>query len=60
MLIQDSIILPLYGKNKKIPAKTGLNYWNSSNKIDDDIVFVPVTDIIMRYKPDSFSKNQVL
>ncbi len=60
MLIQDSIILPLYGKNKMIPMKSGLNYWNSSNKINVDTVCIPIPTVLYNHKSNFFPKNDIL
>lgn len=54
MLIVDSLILPLYGKNRTIPQRSGLNYWNASHVKNKNIMYIPIPEKIHKYKPCFF------
>jgi hypothetical protein len=55
VFIQDTIYLPLYGKNREVFTKSGLNQWNAGGrKRDYDEIYIPIPAEIHKYKPNFF------
>jgi len=56
---QQTIFLPLYGKNKTVYKKSGLNQWNArGRKRDPDEVYIPVPRLIHINFPDFFPDRE--
>ncbi|MBN2754413.1 MAG: NgoFVII family restriction endonuclease [Candidatus Goldbacteria bacterium] len=57
-LIKETIYLPLYGHDKKVYEKSGLNQWNAGGrKRDLDEVYIPIPSEINKKYPDFFPKR---
>lgn len=53
--ISDTLFLPLYGKNKTVFPKSGLNQWNADGRQRDyNEVYIPVPTIVHKQKKDFF------
>lgn len=54
------VILPLYGRGRKVYEKSGLNQWNAKGRIRNiGELYIPIPSIIHKYFPDFFpSKNE--
>src|SRR3989344_1969328 len=53
--IKESIYLPLYGRNKTVFEKSGLNQWNAGGRSRDaNEVYIPIPAEIHRFYPDFF------
>ena len=53
--IVDTLYLPLYGKNKIVFPKSGLNQWNADGRERDiNEVYIPVPIVVHKNKPDFF------
>ena len=53
--IKQSVYLPLYGNNKTVYSKSGLNQWNASGRIrDDDEVYIPIPVAVHKKVVDFF------
>jgi hypothetical protein len=58
--IIDTVYLPLYSKNKKVPEKSGLNQWNSKGRNgglsprDPNEVYIRIPSKVHKYSPDFF------
>ncbi len=53
--LQDTIYLPLYGKNKIVSPKSGLNQWNAlGRKRDPNEIYIPIPSKIHHHKPTFF------
>ena len=53
--IKDTIYLPLYGRDKLVYPKSGLNQWNASGrKRDINEIYIPIPIKIHRLKPNFF------
>lgn len=51
----DTLYLPLYGKNKVVFPKSGLNQWNADGRVRDvNEVYIPVPVIVHKNKPNFF------
>ena len=50
--IIDTVFLPLYGKNKQVGAKSGLNQWNAGGrKRHHDEVYIPIPAKVHKIAP---------
>ncbi len=57
--VNDTIYLPLYGKNKTVYPKSGLNQWNANGRVRDiDEVYIPIPIIVHKTKPDFFPNRE--
>ncbi|OIP54368.1 MAG: hypothetical protein AUK54_06535 [Helicobacteraceae bacterium CG2_30_36_10] len=53
--IIDTIFLPLYGKNKIVYPRSGLNQWNANGRQRDiNEVYIPVPATVHKNKPNFF------
>lgn len=53
--IIDTIYLPLYGKNKIVYKRSGLNQWNAKGRQRDvNEVYIPIPSILHKKIPDFF------
>ena len=53
--IVDTVYLPLYGKNKIVSSKSGLNQWNASGRQRDaNEIYIPIPAKIHKYSPIFF------
>jgi len=53
--IKQTIFLPLYGKDKKVYEKSGLNQWNAKGRARDaNEVYIPVPALIHKKFPNFF------
>lgn len=53
--IVDTLFLPLYGKEKTVYPKSGLNQWNAEGRVrDTNEVYIPVPIAIHKLKPNFF------
>ncbi|PCI71218.1 MAG: NgoFVII family restriction endonuclease [Gammaproteobacteria bacterium] len=58
--ILDTVYLPLYGRNKKVFEKSGLNQWNAGGRDrHSDEVYIPVPILIHKLFPNYFPKRDV-
>jgi hypothetical protein len=58
--IKETIYLPLYGKNKTVYPRSGLNQWNAKGrKRDEDEVYIPVPIAVHKKHPDFFPKREI-
>ncbi|PKF60371.1 NgoFVII family restriction endonuclease [Psychromonas sp. psych-6C06] len=56
----DTIYLPLYGRNKTVFERSGLNQWNANGrKRDPDEVYIPIPSWIHDKFPDFFPEQDV-
>ncbi len=56
--IVDTVYLPLYGKNKIVSEKSGLNQWNASGRIRDvNEIYIPIPAKVHKYSPNFFPKR---
>ena len=57
--IKQSIFLPLYGRNKTVFEKSGLNQWNAGGRSrDSNEVYIPIPAEIHRIYPDFFPDRE--
>jgi hypothetical protein len=60
VFIQDTVYLPLYGKNREVFTKSGLNQWNAGGrKRDYDEIYIPIPAEIHKYKTDFFPPRDI-
>jgi len=53
------IFIPLYGRNKTVYERSGLNQWNARGRERDiNEVYIPIPSIIHRLFPDFFPKRE--
>lgn len=53
--IVDTLYLPLYGNNKTVHPKSGLNQWNAEGRLRDvNEVYIPVPIAVHKIKPNFF------
>lgn len=53
--IIKTIYLPLYGKNKTVFEKSGLNQWNADGrKRNENEVYIPIPILVHKIEPDFF------
>ena len=53
--IVDTVYLPLYGKNRIVSKKSGLNQWNASGrKRDSNEIYIPIPAKVHKYSPNFF------
>jgi hypothetical protein len=53
--ILDTVYLPLYGKNKIVSEKSGLNQWNASGRIrHPDEIYIPIPIKVHKYSSTFF------
>ncbi len=59
--IIDTLFLPLYGKNRVVYEKSGLNQWNADGRQRDvNEVYIPVPVVVHQHKPGFFpDRDQV-
>jgi len=56
--IIDTIYLPLYGRNKIVSEKSGLNQWNASGRDRHaDEIYIPIPSKVHKYSPTFFPKR---
>ena len=55
----ETVYLPLYGKNKKVYPRSGLNQWNANGR-DRDVneVYIPIPIIVHKKAPDFFPNRE--
>ncbi len=57
--IVDTIYLPLYGRDRKVHEKSGLNQWNASGRTRDiNEVYIPIPIKIHKLKKDFFPSKE--
>lgn len=57
-LIKSTIYLPLYGKNKKVYERSGLNQWNAAGRTRDiNEVYIPIPSAVHQQSPNFFPKR---
>ncbi len=57
--IIQTVYLPLYGKNKFVYERSGLNQWNANGrKRDDNEVYIPIPVKVHLKSPDFFPKRE--
>jgi len=57
--IYETIYLPLYGKNKTVYERSGLNQWNARGRERDiNEIYIPIPSIIHRLFPDFFPNRE--
>jgi hypothetical protein len=60
IFIQDTLYLPLYGKNREVFSKSGLNQWNAGGrKRDYDEIYIPIPAEIHNYKSNFFPQRDI-
>lgn len=53
--IRETIFLPLYGKNKKVFERSGLNQWNAAGRIRDaNEIYIPIPSTVHKKSPNFF------
>jgi len=53
--IFDTVYLPLYGKDKKVSKKSGLNQWNASGRErNPNEIYIPIPAKVHKYSPNFF------
>jgi len=58
---QDTVFLPLYGKNKTIFENSGLNQWNASGrKRHINETYIPIPAIVHKLKPEFFQSRDTV
>lgn len=58
--IQDTIYLPLYGRDKKVYTNSGLNQWNAKGRVrSPNEIYIPIPGKFYKYKPDFFPDKDV-
>jgi hypothetical protein len=58
--IIETIYLPLYGKNKVVSQKSGLNQWNASGRDrDSNEIYIPIPAKIHHHSPSFFPSRDV-
>ncbi|AGH81806.1 hypothetical protein PCNPT3_09340 [Psychromonas sp. CNPT3] len=56
--IEDTLYLPLYGRNKEVHLRSGLNQWHANGrKRDINEAYIPVPRLIHKLKPDFFPQG---
>ncbi|WP_094752261.1 restriction endonuclease PLD domain-containing protein [Psychromonas sp. CD1] len=56
--IEDTLYLPLYGRNKKVHPRSGLNQWHANGrKRDINEAYIPVPHLIHKLKPNFFPER---
>ncbi len=59
-LIIDTVYLPLYGRNKVVSPKSGLNQWNAGGRQRDaNEIYIPIPAKIHKYKQSFFPQRDV-
>lgn len=54
------IFLPLYGRNKTVFERSGLNQWNAKGRVRDiNEIYIPIPANIHKYLPDFFPPRDV-
>jgi len=53
--IVDTVYLPLYGKNKIVSPRSGLNQWNAKGRVRDvNEIYIPIPSKVHKYSPNFF------
>ncbi len=53
--VLDTVYLPLYGKDKKVSERSGLNQWNASGRVRDmNEIYIPIPAKVHKYSPNFF------
>jgi len=53
--ILDTVYLPLYGRNKIVSERSGLNQWNASGRVrHSDEIYIPIPSKVHQYSPTFF------
>ena len=53
--ILDTVYLPLYGRNKIVSERSGLNQWNASGRVrHPDEIYIPIPSKVHHYSPTFF------
>ena len=53
--IKETVYLPLYGRNKKVPEKSQLNHWNAAGRQrHPEEVYIHIPMVIHKTFPDFF------
>jgi hypothetical protein len=51
----DTVYLPLYGRDKKVSEKSGLNQWNAlGRERNSNEIYIPIPAKVHKYSPDFF------
>lgn len=54
----ETVYLPLYGKDKKVPAKSGLNQWNASGRDrHPNEIYIPIPAKVHQYSEGFFPER---
>jgi hypothetical protein len=58
--IMDSVCLPLYGKDKIVPKRSGLNQWNAQGRIrNPNEVYIPIPAKVHECSPSFFPSRDI-
>jgi len=56
--IIDTVYLPLYGRNKIVSEKSGLNQWNASGRArHEDEIYIPIPKKVHQFSPTFFPER---
>jgi len=56
----DTVYLPLYGKDKKVSERSGLNQWNASGRErNPNEIYIPIPAKVHKYSPDFFPERDI-
>jgi len=59
--IIDTLYLPLYGKNKIVSEKSGLNQWNAAGRVrHPDEIYIPIPSKVHKYSPHFFPPRDTI
>lgn len=59
-ILENTIFLPLYGRNQTVFKKSGLNQWNAGGRDrHHDEVYIPVPIVIHKLFPDFFPNRDI-
>ncbi|HFU75589.1 MAG TPA: NgoFVII family restriction endonuclease [Arcobacter sp.] len=59
--VLDTVYLPLYGENKKVYEKSGLNQWNAQGRVrNPDEIYIPIPKKFYDLKPSFFPGRDIV
>ncbi len=63
--IIDTVYLPLYGRDKKVQERSGLNQWNAKDRSrgkprNPNEVYIPIPKKFYKYKDDFFPNKDII
>jgi len=59
--ILDTVYLPLYGRNKIVSERSGLNQWNASGRVrHSDEIYIPIPSKVHQYSPTFFPPRDTI